>query len=335
MIPKSMYRMQVFPTKLCLEHVDTKKVTEIDIQITGPIKNFIVICDLEKGNLRISGTALEGYFYYTIFATEESIDLHVKRCSKEGMTFRIGAKKHLLRLKETHSIIKEKSSLLIVTKERISFGNYKQQDFDKIKSRQDISEIIPLIMFYERYLPKEIEASAVSIPLLVELEKLMVSRNRIQLEQAILNVFNVHFDGILTCSFSDKNYLGLISSINSKENNTLIILKKFIDLLKKLFFHVEGINISILPLLPVCLHAGRYTGIRSGDVFASIEWSKKQIKKVELSSIALSNFNLHLQKEIKSYRVRKNTKEKGQRVKATESLTIPNKQILYLDQFEK
>ncbi len=335
MIPKSMYRMQVFPTKLCIEHVDTKKVTELDVLITGPIKNFTVICDLEKGCVRISGTSIEGYFYYTIFAAEESIDLHVKRSPKAGMTFRIGSKQHHLSLKETHYIIKENSISLIETKERISFGNFKQQDFDKIKSRQDISEIIPLLMFYERYLPQKIKPLDISIPLMDELERFIAAKDRMKLEQAILNIFNAHFDGILTTVFLDKNHLGLTAVVDSNGNNSLVLLKKLIDLLKTLFVHIDDKDIYILPSLPVSLHAGRYTDINAGDISLGIEWSKKLIKKMEVSSKIAGKYRLHLQRDIKSYRIRKNTKERGTKMRVSNSFMIPDEGILYLDRFEK
>ena len=335
MIPKSMYRMQVFPTKLCIEHVDTKKVTELDVLITGPIKNFTVICDLEKGCVRISGTSIEGYFYYAIFAGKKSIDLHVKRSPKEGMTFRIGSKEHHLSSKETHSIIKENSISLTETKERISFGNFKQQDFDKIKSRQDISEIIPLLMFYERYLPQKIKPLDISIPLMDELERFIAAKDRMKLEQAILNIFNVHFDGIFTTVFHDKNHLGLTAAIDSMGINSFIILKRLIDLLKSLFIQVDGNNINILPVLPVSFHAGRYTDINAGDISVGIEWSKKLIKKMEVSSKIAGEYKLHLQRGIKSYRIRKNTKERGIKMRVSNSLMIPNEGILYLDRFEK
>jgi hypothetical protein len=81
LIPKSSWRVQVFPTKLRFHNFVTNESYEEVLPWAGPVKDFTVTQDLEKGCIQIFGKTKSGYKSHIIskpegeFAAPERLSL--------------------------------------------------------------------------------------------------------------------------------------------------------------------------------------------------------------------------------------------------------------------
>src|SRR5262245_38465972 len=125
-IPFTAIRLQIFPTLIRLFRYDENPLPtylgEVSLHLTGPIKDFTMQQDLEKGGIKVWGKSLEGFFRYAIFPVEDT--LHLKFDRKVDCTPSLSYTQ-----KENEFIF----SLPIKTfspelNERLSLGNHKLQD---------------------------------------------------------------------------------------------------------------------------------------------------------------------------------------------------------------
>ena len=140
------------------------------IKLTGPVKDFTVMLDLERGFVKVWGHYKEGFLRYRIHAT----------------------------LNGGYSIITEKSPIpgLLPTcddpiyeappLERLFLGCNKSQDWDMVKRRMDPAEILPFWHRIGQMVPDDT----------TEISSLM-------------NAFRAHFDGIMAPRAEDTDHQGL------------------------------------------------------------------------------------------------------------------------------
>lgn len=60
------FQVRVFPTKVVIEDLNKDSRCEFDIPLKGPVKDFTVELDLDKGLLKVYGHYIEGYALFLI-----------------------------------------------------------------------------------------------------------------------------------------------------------------------------------------------------------------------------------------------------------------------------
>lgn len=137
LIPATTIEVEVFPALLRFYDIsqERKLVKEIPIKVKGPVANFTVLQDLEKGVVTVFG---EGLFYHIL------PDLTIKFQKK-------APNQHL----ESFS--------------RLFLGITKQQNWERIKERLDFREIFPIWLRIGSLLP---EVPVRSFSLLEKIENL-------------------------------------------------------------------------------------------------------------------------------------------------------------------
>jgi len=129
LLPLAGTRVQVFPALLKIEGED------FPLSLSGPVKNFTVQQDLERPSIRVFGEAREGYFRYRL----EDGNCIIER----------DPGKVLAGLPKTFSNKKTELPFL----DKLSLGSHKSQDWELIRRRLDLKEILPLIMRLGQLLP--------------------------------------------------------------------------------------------------------------------------------------------------------------------------------------
>ena len=204
---------------------------------------------------------------------------------------------------------------------RLSFGVHKKQDWDLVKRRLEMVEVFPFWVRLSKLIPEwTLPQKSVGTMLLLD-----------EVENG--SFFQAGFQGILSPRLNDENHLGLIEE-REVEGCPLGLLHEGARRILSLFFEQEGSRVHILPRLPKDFHAGRIVSLMTtgGDVL-DLEWSKKQIKKVILLPAKDSEVELVLKKGLKSYRIRKSLRQRGERQNASTPLQLKAGQTLYLDRF--
>ena len=210
-----------------------------------------------------------------------------------------------------YSFLKE--TPLPPSSERLSLGIHKKQDWDLIQRRSDMAEIFPFWLRLSQLIPEK------------PLPKKTVGTMHLLDDLSLL--FQVGFQGILSPRLIDENHLGLIKE-ETTTASPLALLHAGANEIRKLFCQEEGNTLHILPNLPKELHAGRYI-----TPSYSIEWSKKQIKKIIIDPKETKIIYLNLRK-VKTYRLRKSLRQRGEQRKRDMPIELKRGQRLYLDRFQ-
>lgn len=92
LLPGSSWQFEVFPALIRIYNLRTAQphlVTEININIVGPVKDFTFLLDLEKKCLCVWGESQKGYFryYLRILAPGSYLGIDVEKIPSEGLHF--------------------------------------------------------------------------------------------------------------------------------------------------------------------------------------------------------------------------------------------------------
>jgi len=298
-IPWSSYKVQAFPALLIFEDLMTFQKHEYHLGWKGPVLDFTLELDLEKGVVWVYGKTLDGHRRICIQMTEEGIAIDKKLVLP-------GAKVN------PHSL------------ERLSLGMSKTLDWEKVTRRHLMAEIFPIWFRLGQMVPQ----GAGTAGFLDEDEKRDIAA-------VYLKLFLAGFEGILAPRLSDTDHQGIVPE-GFFSGSPLALLSEGAKSIRSLFFKESSQSWDFLPCLSPEFHAGRFIQMetKAGDKI-DFEWSKKLLKKVIIHAESEREILISVPKPLKSCRLRTSLKEKGTRHLMEKPLVLMPGQILFLDRFEK
>ena len=143
-VPCSDWVVEVFPALLRIVGKG-----DFALQVDGPIEQFLVQLDLEKDCVWVTGKGKDGCYRLQLTATEEGLFVTVRRAPKSGIV--IG--EHHLALKERRLLASGGKVSLRLVCERLSLGNWKAQDVELVRRRNDVREIVPTLFLLGQKIP--------------------------------------------------------------------------------------------------------------------------------------------------------------------------------------
>ena len=299
LIPGTTLELRAFPTKLTIPQAGI----EHKCQVTGPVQNFTLQQDLEKNCVWIFGKGEEGFFRIKVEATDEGFNIGAEHIPYE-MQF----------VKKTHI-------------ERLSLGGHKLQNWDY---PQELEDSLPVLFLLGQKIP-HIEPFALKGT--ASLLQMPTDRNKIA--SALDALLKAGFSKILVPRLFDDQYQGL-SPEETIDGNPSILVQEGAKIIRSLFFKQNERRLAFLPTLAPRFHSGRMVSLMADGIGEiDFEWSKGLLKKAIFRVKTAGDVVLELQKEIKTFRVRKNLKEKGKTQCAKEPLVLSAGSTYFLDRFKK
>lgn len=305
LVPRSHYAAEVFPTLLRLYDLRSKEnslVKEEHFSIKGPLKEFNVMCDIDRGVLSVSSEQL----CYHILP-----DATVVHGKKSGLA----------------------SSM---HKERLSLGSHKKQDWAEVRKRLDFVELFPIWHALGRGLELP-EIALEKIGMFSLLEECRRTLQQPHPEKSLFcfkKLFLAAFEGMFVPRLIDTDHQGIVEE-QVGVHSPLYLLKKSAELIRSLFVRIEGNKILLLPHLPPEFFAGRFVHV-SVPPFGELdlEWSKKTVRQVVLRSVCDTSFQFDFGSSFKSFRLRKDRQDRGVRLDSTELFKVAKGATYHLDRFE-
>lgn len=296
-LPGSEIELEIFPA-LIRAYQNQQLLSETRVDVQGPLDNFTVQLDLEKGGVRVFARGALDYFIR----------------AAEGVPF----------------VIEKKGSSLWQKKSTLSLGCHKAQDFALIKRRCDLTEVLPhwhrLGINLHPQGKRPVGGAATFLEQLRTCDKMEVV-------PLLKNLFRAGFSGILSPRLNDEEHQGF--QLPPGVGSPLFLLSEGARFIEELFIKVEGAKVSLLPRLPPDFHAGRFIDLDVGFGTINFEWSKKLLEKVIFTANSEQNIEFYFQKALKSCRLRKNLKERGEKIACNFFISTKPGTTYYLDQFEK
>lgn len=306
-IPGTCLEIEAFPTLLKIDK------REVQLKLTGPVKNFTLEQDLEKHCVWVYGRAKEGFFRLRVEASDAGCNVIVEKGSLSPLHIPF----------ETHMAKRQ-------TVERLSLGNHKAQDWDLVQKRCDLKEFLPVLFCLGQNIPLIPPQTLSGTARLLELPP-----DRKDLAPALQALFQAAFTKILVPRLIDDQYQGLVPD-EPGSGNRFFLLQEGAKMIRSLFFKQNERRLSFLPNLPIPLDCGRMVGLKVagiGDI--DLEWSKKLLRRVVMHVSTSGEVILELQREIKNFRVRTSEKERGRTQKKGDPLLLEAGTTYILDRFQK
>ena len=340
-LPKSNWSIQAFPTRLVFRHLTKQQEIELNIQCTGPMSDFTLQLDLEKGAVVFFGAPKEGYFRILITREPDGIALFFDRAFSSGVSLLVGNQKPVcsFREKEKYLIqLPKEHPEIIISKERLSFGMHKSQDWDMVSRRSDLKEIFPVWLRLGSVIPEQkFKENRGTLLLLDECRKLLNERQKTEIFPAFQKLFWAAFSGIMFPRLRDTQFQGLVLSEEPvpEHLSPLLLLQEAAVLVRALFYQEAGDEIAFLPCLPPECHAGRFISIavKGGDEI-HMEWSKKLLRRIIWRPASDRKVSLLLQKPIRRLRIRSSSKERGKVIDKSHPIELQQGESYLFDNFE-
>lgn len=325
-LPGTALRFQLFPALIRVHNLSDPEpvlVDEIPLDVKGPVKDFTMQQDLEKGILRVWGKTATGFMRYRILALPE-----------EKIPYAIRVEKGTpLREKPPAA-----APYFPVKTDRLSLGSHKAQDWDKMVLRSDLKEILPLWHRLGQLIPPtNTDYPQGTISLLKQCEEAINSGESTEIYPAFHNLFLAGFDLGLSPRLKDDQHQGFqLSPVSVKGISPLALLSEGAALIRRLFMQCKEHNIRILPSLPPEFHSGRLVQVPCGSWGnLDLEWSKKIVRRMVFTPAADITLNFDFQKQVKRFRLRTGENNPGQWLPNGSPVTMPAGFNYLFDRFEK
>jgi hypothetical protein len=343
LLPGSNFRLQIYPARLRIDDIQSPiplLFADLSISIKGPVKNFTILQDLEKGYVTVCGQTESGFMRYKIYPSPsaEKISMVIEKAPEGSLL--INNLKTLagqcLTLTKNRFELGTFEPYAPFATDRLSLGSHKAQDWDLIRQRIALEEILPIWLRLGQLIPLHdfslLEGTA---QLLEKCRSLVNLKANLEIIPALTKLWLAGFEGMLSPRLQDTDYQGFnINDLNPQSTlSPLVLLTEGAALIRSLFVDVEKYLVKILPAVPPDFHCGRLVNVRCGN-FATLdmEWSKKTIRRMILDA--------HVDKEIhfefshvKSFRLRKNQRDSGKRIASCEQIKIESHTQYLLDNF--
>lgn len=357
-LPGTNLRFQIFPALLRIDDLSGKEpapVTDISIGIEGPVHDFTAMQDLERGELKIWGHSSKGYFRYRITPIANpspksapfAITIEKQPTEREiswtcSQGFQITLLEDLTKQTLLFSQHPEKSqsstSVTSQQKERLSLGNHKTQEWDKIRQRSDMSEVFPLWFRLGQLTPSLHSSSSVgTADLLNPCRDAIDLRSIEKILPAFNNLFLAGFDIGLSPRLNDEQHHGFqLPPISDQDNiSPMHLLTEGAALIRLLFLRSDEAKIHILPALPPEFHCGRFLQAQMAEGTLDIEWTKKTVRRMIITATAEAELLFSFQRDIKQFRLRQKESERGSIMPCNTPIKVSPGNTYLFDCFQK
>jgi hypothetical protein len=325
LIPGTFFRVQVFPSLVRIHDLQglyPRLVSEIPLEVSGPVQGFTVQQDLERNLVRVWADTPTGYMRYRITVPD-------------GTPILTGEKL-------PPGVSLPESSPLSTSSgngERLLLGVDKAQDWPMVMRRNLAEEIFPFWYSLGSKTPcQDLKSRKGTAFLLDACSAAMNSGAPETIIAPFMNLYSAGFEGILSPRLNDEDHQGF--SLPPLEPgdvlSPLILLKEGAKLIRSLFIRVEDKSVALLPSLPTDFHCGRFIHLAIPGVgVLDMEWSKKTLRRCLLRAETNTVIQFELPRELKQFRVRAGHKDRGHILSSSSPIEIAENQEFFFDNFQK
>ncbi len=292
-IPLTKATAKVYP---CRIEVTSGKTAVIDLQISGPVRGFTHLLNMEKGRVEIFGTALEGYFHLFLTGRDGKIYLKIKRGGPLGLI--VDGRQMILNKGEEIELLEASTMPMKQLLEKVSFGCSKKPLLENAVAKETklycLAQLIPQAPIVE----------------METVEPFLVDLFSPKTEDSLYRGFNAG------AKMLDK--FSLYSSFFHKFRS-MIILEK------------EGEIHLLQGKLP---HAGRALGLACDGCTIDLMWKKGKVVRMILFPSKNGTKKLIFSAKVSSFRIKGNPKEKGKILCVNDHLFLEQGRSLYIDRIQ-
>ncbi len=338
----------IYPSKIeIIDHrADQKVLMSLKFKYKTACTKFTAFYDLLKHNIEVQCQLEDGFVQFTLAfdPKHKHFTLKLDRYQEEHLSFEVKrpGKINVIRRKIT------KKKPLILFKdidvdppknlEILSLGNHKKQEIERIFSRKDIKEFLPLWFLWGQYSPA-LTAKAQkegNLVFLGQLHERLVKKEHDQISSYLKSIFSSSFAPMMIPYLEDFKHWGFyLPRLTSSRVSPWLILSELYKVIRQFFIDVVDHDVYILPHLPSELHAGKLVKVKQGNLIFHLEWTKKLIRRMILFASKNAVACLHFQNNVKRFRVRTSRTDLGKIYENHCEFEFKKNKNYFFDRFEK
>ena len=230
LIPGTPWQLLAFPTLLKFSNLQTGETEEEPLPWIGPVKNFTVHQDLERGEVVITGKTAEGHRRHVV--KRGSLPSHI---------------------------------------ERLSLGSHKALDWELVKRRCDLADILPVWFRLGQMVPS---GGKIFFP---------PPEDKLEAAPFLENIFSAYFHGIMVPRLVDEDHQGIFFEGKSMATAPLALLTEGFRWIRSLFF-------KKIPKASLCFRAFLPSSMPGGSSICARRAGIKSISNGRKNFCAVSSF---------------------------------------------
>lgn len=358
-LPGSHLAFRIFPAMIQVNDLSGKSprsVVEVEVNCRGPVSDFTVMHDLEKGCISVWGHTVDGYFRYRLTAIQwgvkEGFIITVEKDLPRGLHFSCsrGYQLHAIeKTKPTWIVAKSDANasdivpFVTTVTERLALGNHKLQENYLLQRHMDMTAIMPLWFLLGQLIPEHVStAHKGTMQLLDKCSTAIQEKSSTKIVELFRNLFVAGFSDGLVPRLHDEQFQGFDLSpfADRDEGSPLALLTEGSALIRRLFVQCdEGSDvrkIEVLPVLPPEFHAGRLLNAFCGTLgMLDLEWSKKTVRRMVFTANASMQVQFIFPRELRRVRLRSHSADRGIWIDCHAPLQVTAGSSYRFDRFEK
>lgn len=325
-VPFTSFSIQVFPSLIKIYPIGNPiEEGRLFLNVKGPVKDFTVVQDLEKGEIKVFGHASNGYFRYTVSSSKDLTHLIFSEEKAPQNLILSNSNEELVQFSPQNNTFK-------MPNERLFLGSHKAQDWELTAKRLDPRDIFPV--WHRLGLMVDQECEEEELSLLHSCQKVIESGKREAILASFQELFLAGFYSLMMPRAFDEQFQGFFYPPIVK-GSPLKLLQKGSSLIRDLFVSLKGEALQLLPALPPGLVTGKLCGFSLTPYGTlDMEWSKGEPRRVVFKPKTAGSLQLFFPKGVKRARMRLNPKAKGYRVESGTALHFEESKSIFFDRFE-
>ncbi|MCF7806622.1 MAG: hypothetical protein K9M07_05625 [Simkaniaceae bacterium] len=303
LIPKTTVAVAFAPGILKFQDFISDQEFSLSMEVKGPISNFTVEQEIDRGKVIVFMETATGYFRYVMFRDRENLILKFEKMPRKGILIDFQNVKDVYFKKDELILFKMPYTPPMGKRAQLFLGCNKAQDAELIARRSDLKEILPLLFALAQETPiidEEIKMEG-AFELFGHLKQHLEERDLKKAETDLLALYGAGFEDMFIPRANDTDFQGVTKTTSTQ--NPALILNQLKSLILSLFVKIEGEEIYILPHLLPSFVSGRLKGVTTSFGKIDLEWSKKQLKRVAIYATDNQKLIIKFPKKLKSYRL--------------------------------
>lgn len=331
----AQHACEIFPALLRIYDLTASTpqlVDEVPFDFRGPVKEFTVCQNLDRGCIDVWGHAKQGYFVYHLVASGEE--------KLFSLTFDKDPTGCLQRIAEAYAPRQRlplPCSLYCSSFENLSFGIFKSQEWPMIHRRCSLAEILPFWFLLGQWISPQQKHLTGTAMLLEKIEHSIVCCEKDALRAELEILYRAGFQGILTPRLVDCEHQGfsLPKVTLEHQGSPLYLLYRGYWLIRRMLIDIWETNVQILPCLLPEFHCGKMTNLVLGSWGKlDFEWSKKTIRRMLFQPTINCSLSFCFSKGVSTYRLKEEYDIRGEKMQCGSRVDFSAGKLYYFDNFQ-
>lgn len=331
-IPGTSFSLRVFPARLELLDLSESaqpQVWSLELPVHGPVEQWTVTLDLERGELKVSGETPAGSIRYAVRPGKTSRQVWFIDLKKSGLELFPDGELFLTFDGPNWPVPKHHS--------RLNMGISKAQNLVRAEERELLDEYLPFWWHLSQWLPVPDQPQQSGMNQLLEAwQEAIASKTPEAIDATCRQLLRCGFEHVVCPRLEDRDHHGVVPRVTMSGSPLRLLADIQQRIRSMLVDDAEAGTIRLLPALAPELHCGRWIEVPVACGQMDLEWTKKTARRMILRTTNVEeSLLLDPGRGVRSFRVRLEGETAGKTITKGNAMQLMPHSTYYFDRFSR